>query len=681
MAQVGAKLVWFSPVGLSPSALLLIADPDQLLTSEEAQAALKEQNFEVLFYADPLTFRLLYETQYRARLERGQDLRLVVVVATDFSNLKTTLPYDLWQRAALRLNYSLAELFPQLSYQLVTQLDRELLPDLMQAYQQNPPPQPLTRTATLAFLLEHLFKIRLNLITNQPELLKLLLQRHYKGQQLPAELDNYILENISRRIDISGWPLATILTNRTAFFQFLQAQWPGFIERWLDEQGYTVEQEVKHYLAEAKASYQVASPVNLPFEDKDVKVYIDDLFAEGWLQPLKLPTLPAILAKNRVSESSWWLKLGLQEDLLARLTLFGHALTEKLADAIPFSHQSWLDLAYRWAEYLKLWYDAGEPAILKESFQTLQSNLETSFSAWVLKRYNNLYNVAASQPLMVHQIAPRMADYLARDYSHKVALVVMDGLALDQWLVLRNVLTEQLPTLQFQNEACFAWLPTLTSVSRQAIFAGKLPLYFASSLFTTNKEEALWKEFWQGRGLTKPQIYYQRSLGEADSLKDFEEQIGDTRLRVVGLVVDSVDKLIHGQELGRAYANRQMEAWARQGFMERLLQLLTAHGYSIYLTADHGNVEATGIGNLKAERALTDLRGERVRVYDRIELRQQARAQVPDTIEWNSVALPANYLPLFAPMHGAFVQAGKKLIGHGGISVEELIVPYIQIRS
>lgn len=65
---------------------------------------------------------------------------------------------------------------------------------------------------------------------------------------------------------------------------------------------------------------------------------------------------------------------------------------------------------------------------------------------------------------------------------------MLDGLALDQWLVLQNVLAKQRPQLRFRSEAVFAWLPTITSVSRQAMFAGKLPIYFPGSIHKTDKE-------------------------------------------------------------------------------------------------------------------------------------------------------------------------------------------------
>ena len=56
--------------------------------------------------------------------------------------------------------------------------------------------------------------------------------------------------------------------------------------------------------------------------------------------------------------------------------------------------------------------------------------------------------------------------------------------------------------------ALFAWVPTLTSVSRQSIFAGEPPFYFSASLATTHKEEAHWRRFWEDRDASRAEVAY-----------------------------------------------------------------------------------------------------------------------------------------------------------------------------
>lgn len=105
-----------------------------------------------------------------------------------------------------------------------------------------------------------------------------------------------------------------------------------------------------------------------------------------------------------------------------------------------------------------------------------------------------------------------MPRYLARQFDQgsedKVAFLVVDRLALDQWLVLHEFLTDQRPCLRFREGAVFAWVPSITSVSRQAIFAGKPPFYFPSSIHTTDREPSSWYQFWVDQGVAARAIGY-----------------------------------------------------------------------------------------------------------------------------------------------------------------------------
>ena len=158
-----------------------------------------------------------------------------------------------------------------------------------------------------------------------------------------------------------------------------------------------------------------------------------------------------------------------------------------------------------------------------------------------------------------------------------------------------------------------------------------------------------------------------------------EEVLSHPKVRVVGFVIDTVDKIMHGMQLGTAGMHNQVRQWAEQGFMQRLLNLLFDHGFDVVLTSDHGNIEAVGIGR-PSEGAVADLRGERVRVYpDRI-LRAGIKTQFPNAIEWPPLGLPEDYLPLIAPGRSAFIREGERIVAHGGISLEEVIIPFIRIQ-
>ena len=62
-------------------------------------------------------------------------------------------------------------------------------------------------------------------------------------------------------------------------------------------------------------------------------------------------------------------------------------------------------------------------------------------------------------------------------------------------------------------------------------------------------------------------------------------------------------------------------------------------GFAVYLTADHGNVTATGIGNPR-EGVLVETKGKRARVYDRPEFLEEVAAKFPDSMRWPNHGLP-----------------------------------------
>ena len=51
-----------------------------------------------------------------------------------------------------------------------------------------------------------------------------------------------------------------------------------------------------------------------------------------------------------------------------------------------------------------------------------------------------------------------------------------------------------------------------------------------------------------------------------------------------------------------------------------------------------------------------------------------------DAFRLDIAGLPADFLPLYAGTRGAFIRQGEAIVAHGGISVEELIVPFVKVN-
>ena len=647
--------------------LTVVSDPDGLLLEEGILQGIGERGFELIPFEDHIAFRYAYESRFRSRWDRGEQTELVVVLRSHASNLGS-LPYDLLQ-AGRKLSFNLGDIFPTLSYPVITVLDRGDLDALYEAQKRHAPGQ-LGDNATKEFVLRHVFEIAPEFIKEAKDLLRVLLRRHYRSQRIPAILDERLIQLLRQNSTFDDWPLETLVSDREAFFAFLQERWPIFLDREAGKGDSCVREDKKPY------GLAIAGPVDLPFDHHDVRVYIDNLFVEGLLHSVPHDRADT-LAKT-------WVSIGVRtapsEDRSRRLG----KLSDSLQESIPSDnskHTDWFLFARRWAELNLLANDQSEaiPAQMGERIKSLQAQVDAGFAAWLFKRYGGLINLPPVPPVMLHHLPRFLARQVAEDRNAKIALIVVDGLALDQWLVVRNVLTSVQPGFRFREQAVFAWIPSLTSVSRQAALAGKAPIFFPNSIHTTHKEPALWSQFWTDQGLTSQEVVYLKGLGDG-SLERVSEAISHPRARVAGLVVDKVDKIMHGMELGTAGMHNQVRQWAKQPYLNTVLDLLLNQGFRVYLTSDHGNVEAQGCG-YPAEGAVADLRGERVRVYPDPVLRAKVRVCFPSVVEWPPVGLPDDYLALLAPHRKAFINEKQRTVCHGGISVEELIVPLVQIEK
>ncbi|SHK89852.1 PglZ domain-containing protein [Desulfatibacillum alkenivorans DSM 16219] len=645
--------------------LTLVADPDGLLLEEGILEGVRDRGFELIPFEDHIAFRYAYESKFRSRWDRGEHTDLVVVLRSQASDLNG-LPYDLLQ-AGRKLSFNLGDIFPNLSYPVVIALDTGDLDALYDAQKGHAPGQ-LGDNATKEFVLRHVFEIAPELIKQPSDLLRVLLRRHYRGRRIPGILDDRFIQILRQNKVFSEWPLDAVVRDRESFFAFLQERWPVFLDR-ATQGGIEIREDAKPY------GLSMEGPVDLPFDHDDIRVYIDNLFVEGLLQPV-----PHAVAESLAKS---WVHIGIQDVSREDRALRLDKLITNLSCSIPEEdarHGDWFRFARGWAELILLLHDVSDADHEKHSerVKTLQDQVDDRFTAWLFKRYAGLMNLPPAPPVMLHHLPRFLARQVEADKA-KVAMVVVDGLALDQWLVIRDSLKNKQPGLRFREQAVFAWVPTTTSVSRQSAFAGKAPIYFPNSIATTDKEPALWSQFWADQGLSQREVVYMKGLGDGD-LENVAEALSHPQARVAGLVVDKVDKIMHGMEMGTAGMHNQVRQWADQPYLSSLFGLLLDKGYRVYVTSDHGNIEAKGCGR-PTEGAVADLRGERVRVYSSATLRDQVKERFPEALEWGAVGLPEDYLALLAPARRAFINEKNCTVGHGGISVEEIIVPLVQVEK
>lgn len=652
--------------------LWVACDPDDVLLDESLLAALRSRGFELMLYEDPFVFRTEFEERYRTAWDQGLPGPTPSVVVHWRGADPSDLPWDIGHYGRV-VSLGLAQLFPRLAYNVVKQVEPENLAALLEAHDTELE-GVRGENESKDFILERVYQFSpRSSIRTESDFWRDVLRMHFADRLLPQMFAHHAAGIIQSKGVFLDQPVATWLASRSALLRVVQEAWHRYLT--------SLEMDGSH-IGEASPSDYVAL-VNIPFEHSDVQSVVDSMFLNGSLHPVAVQKVPAGVPG--------WIKAGIVQDPVVRIALVKKSIA-KLIEIIPRStdtHKTWSEFAKQYGEILARVHDLGNAyrdlynadamAGVLRLVHALQSQSDQQLQGWVAaKHYADLSTLPFHNgPVMVHRIPDYLSSRRKAIGAEKIALLVFDGLALDQWVQIREHLVDTTKRFAFDEGTTFAWLPTVTSVSRQAIFSGRKPREFEDSIGHTNKEESLWKAFWQEQGVKPGEVMYQRTLRQVEQLNLLEIALDERCPKVVGLVVDEVDDRLH-KERSKQDVALWIANWLKTGFVERLLSMLLDRGFHIYLTADHGNVEAVGQGR-PTQGDIPEARGERVRIYRSESLREDSVATLPNTLKLDVSGLPANFMPLFAGGRTAFVADGERMVVHGGISVEELVVPFVRI--
>ncbi len=467
-----------------------------VLLDERVLSSLRERGFELLPFEDSVSFRTEYEERYRAAWDRGaagpSRALILHLRATEVDNL----PWD-YLRASRRTSLSLANLFPKLSYNVVRQIGSEHYEALFEAQKQHNT-QSLGDGATEDFILTHIFGISPYLISRPEDLWRELLRLHYRGDGLPPVLASHVATVLETKVAFRTLPIGDLFSSKSLVLRVVQSAWDRFL---------ALKGVKGSRAADANLPEEIPDAA-IPFEHPDVRVIVDSMFLDGTLQPLE--------AQERPNDVPDWMRVGIVEDpeALEKLVIEGARRLAAELPSIEASFRDWLQLSRRLGELIFRFHGIKPDHVdtIGTQVVAVQIAADEQLRAWVTRHYADLMSLpAAKSPVMVHQV-PRYLSLRHDPRQTRVALLVFDGMGMDQWIQIREGVAQRAPDLSFEESACFAWLPTLTSVSRQALFSGLRPREFAKSIDTTSQEPTLWSRYWQDHGLRANEVLYRKAI-------------------------------------------------------------------------------------------------------------------------------------------------------------------------
>ena len=119
---------------------------------------------------------------------------------------------------------------------------------------------------------------------------------------------------------------------------------------------------------------------------------------------------------------------------------------------------------------------------------------------------------------------------------------------------------------------------------------------------------------------------------------------------------------------------------SKQGQLLGLTKRLLHHGFDVYISADHGNTPCTGMGKLMKTGVEVETKSRRMIVL-RDFADKQSLARQYELIDYPKYYLSKEFDYLICEAGRSFDAKGEEVMSHGGITVDEVIVPFIKIKA
>ena len=357
---------------------------------------------------------------------------------------------------------------------------------------------------------------------------------------------------------------------------------------------------------------------------------------------------------------------------------------------------------YRYIVYWELQLESADTQ-MHEMLKSQKDDANNMFGRFVKKNYMEwMASPREERPMMSNDLF-RDRIFPLLDNGEKVFMIIIDNFRYDQWRVLADEIGSD---FVIEEELYTSILPTATQYARNAIFSGLMPKQIKEmfpDLWVDEEDE-------EGKNLNEEELIgtqiarYRRkdsfSYGKvltsvaADKYMDTINSLAKNDLNV--LVINFIDMLSHARteslmvrELAAneaAYRSITL-SWLRHSAIKRLFSYLADNKYTVVITTDHGSIQVDTptkiIGDKNTNTNLRYKLGKSLNCSskDVFEIKEPAKAFLPaPNLSTSYIFATGSDFFAYPNNYNYYVQYYKDTFQHGGISMEEMLVPLIKLR-
>ena len=362
--------------------------------------------------------------------------------------------------------------------------------------------------------------------------------------------------------------------------------------------------------------------------------------------------------------------------------------------------QDWTDIYKRLVRWeLELSQTDSQMTEMLE-MQKQEANL--GFAKYIKKNYLDWIK-GGEHPMMSNELFKTKVFPLLNE-GEKVFLVVLDNFRYDQWKMLEGELADQF----FIDEDLYcSILPTATQYARNAIFSGLMP----------EQIEKMFPELWvdedeeEGKNLNEEPLIktqlerYRRKntfsyhkINTSQEAERFMQQLNQLDRNDLNVVVfNFIDMLSHARtesKMVRELANNESAyrsitlSWFRHSVIADLFRQLSQTDYRVIITTDHGSIRANNpvkiIGDRNTNTNLRYKLGKNL-AYDSKDLfviKEPHKAMLPaPNLSTSYVFATGDDFFAYPNNYNYYVSYYRNTFQHGGISMEEMLIPIINLKG